>query len=337
LNGGWVPDFIIRRRIRKLIQQRLDEETMHGGQPDYTAGILQAMRSGPVAIHTEAANEQHYELPPPFFREVLGSQMKYSCCYWDDHTKTLDMAEEAALSLTIQRAGLQDGMRILELGCGWGSLTLAMARRFPDARITAVSNSAPQRQYIQNRCVAEGIDNVRIITADMNEFTPDKQYDRVVSVEMFEHMRNWETLLQRIHSWLKPDGKLFIHIFTHKRFTYFYEYKDETDWMSKYFFTGGIMPSESLMSELNNPFRIEEQWTWSGTHYQKTAEEWLKNMTRSRGDVLPVLEETYGRSELKKWWVYWRVFFMSCAELWGYNGGKEWTVSHYLLSKNSQV
>ena len=317
LNGGWVPDFIIRRRIRKLIQQRLDEETMHGGQPDYTAGILQAMRSGPVAIHTEAANEQHYELPPPFFREVLGSQMKYSCCYWDDHTKTLDMAEEAALS-PHHTAGRSAGWNAYSgTGLWLGKSDACHGKggsRMPGSlRLATLHHNAS----IFKTGVAEGIDNVRIITADMNEFTPDKQYDRVVSVEMFEHMRNWETLLQRIHSWLKPDGKLFIHIFTHKRFTYFYEYKDETDWMSKCFFTGGIMPSESLMSELNNPFRIEEQWTWSGTHYQKTAEEWLKNMTRSRGDVLPVLEETYGRSELKKWWVYWRVFFMSCAELWG--------------------
>ncbi len=331
LESGFVPDIIIRRQIRKLVQQRLDEETVLYGDKNRLQTLLTEMRQSPLAIETRAANEQHYELPPAFFQRVLGSHLKYSCCFWNNSTQGLDEAEAAALAITVERAGLQDGMDILELGCGWGSLTLYMAQLFPNANITAVSNSGPQKQFITRRCSELGIENVRIVTADMNNYKPEKQYNRVVSVEMFEHMRNWEQLLERVKHWLKPEGKLFIHIFTHKKYTYFYEIKDETDWMSKYFFTGGIMPGENLLDYINKDMKVAQQWTWSGTHYQKTAEEWLKNMTRRREFILPVLEETYSRKDLKKWWNYWRVFFMACAELWGYNNGEEWRVSHYLL------
>lgn len=314
-----------------MVQQRLDEETVLYGDKNRLQTLLTEMRQSPLAIETRAANEQHYELPPAFFQRVLGSHLKYSCCFWNNFTQGLDEAEAAALAITVERAGLQDGMDILELGCGWGSLTLYMAQLFPNANITAVSNSGPQKQFITRRCSELGIENVRIVTADMNNYKPEKQYNRVVSVEMFEHMRNWEQLLERVKHWLKPEGKLFIHIFTHKKYTYFYEIKDETDWMSKYFFTGGIMPGENLLDYINKDMKVAQQWTWSGTHYQKTAEEWLKNMTRRRELILPVLEETYSRKDLKKWWNYWRVFFMACAELWGYNNGEEWRVSHYLL------
>lgn len=336
LEGGWVPDFVIRRRIRKLVQQRLNEETLLFSKKGYFEDLLEQMKRSPLAIETDAANEQHYELPPAFFRTVLGENLKYSCCYWPEHVKDLTEAEEEALRITVERAELEDGMEILELGCGWGSLTLYMARHFPKANITAVSNSSPQKQYITKRCSELGIENVRVITKDMNHFQPEKRFNRIVSIEMFEHMRNWELLFSRIHAWLQPDGKLFFHIFTHRQYTYFYEVKDDTDWMSKYFFTGGIMPGEDLPSKLAHPFRIEQQWTWSGEHYQKTSEAWLQNMTRKRDLVLPVLEETYGRKELKKWWNRWRVFFMSCAELFGYNNGSEWRVSHYLLSAEQE-
>jgi cyclopropane-fatty-acyl-phospholipid synthase len=337
LEGGFVPDMIIRRQIRKLVQQRLDEETVLYSDKNRLQELMAEMRESPLAIETRAANEQHYELPPAFFQRVLGSNMKYSCCFWNNSTQGLDEAESASLAITAERAELSDGMDILELGCGWGSLTLFMAQLFPKAHITAVSNSVPQKQFITRRCSELGIENVRIVTADMNNYQPDKHFDRVVSVEMFEHMRNWERLLERVQQWLKPEGKLFIHIFTHKKYTYFYEEKDATDWMSKYFFTGGIMPGEDLLHHLDKHMKVEQQWTWSGVHYQKTAEEWLKNMTRRREFILPVLEETYGRKNLKKWWNYWRVFFMACAELWGYNNGEEWRVSHYLLQPANSV
>lgn len=336
LEGGWVPDFIIRRRIRKLVQQRLNEETLLYSKKGYLDDLLDQMRQSPLAIETDAANEQHYELPPAFFQTVLGDNLKYSCCYWPEHINNLTEAEDEALRITVERAGLEDGMEILELGCGWGSLTLYMARHFPKANITAVSNSSPQKQFITKRCSELGIENVRVITKDMNHFQPENRFNRIVSIEMFEHMRNWELLFSRVHSWLQPDGKLFFHVFTHRKYTYFYEVKDDTDWMSKYFFTGGIMPGEDLPSKLIHPFRIEQQWTWSGEHYQKTSEAWLQNMTRKRELVLPVLEETYGRKELKRWWNRWRVFFMSCAELFGYNNGSEWRVSHYLLSAEKE-
>jgi cyclopropane-fatty-acyl-phospholipid synthase len=331
LERGWVPDQLIRNRIRKYLNIRLQEESKlysHEGRLDE---LLEIMRHAPLAIETAAANEQHYEVPAAFYQKVLGENLKYSCCYWDEHTNDLNKAEAQALRMTCERAELQNGMDILELGCGWGSLTLYMATHYPNARITAVSNSNSQREHIMAQCAKRGLNNVEVITCDMNVFAAGKTYDRIVSVEMFEHMRNWELLLSRIRTWLKPEGKLFIHIFTHRQYTYFYEYKDESDWMSKYFFTGGIMPGEQLLSKMDQDLTVQHHWTWSGTHYQKTAEAWLSNMDRHKKELMPVLEKTYGKNNGVKWWNYWRVFFMACAELWGHAGGKEWTVSHYLL------
>lgn len=336
LEKGWVPDPVIRNRIRKYLRHRLQEESNLYKNPNRLDEILKLMRHAPLAIETAAANEQHYEVPAAFYKKVLGENLKYSCCYWDEHTKDLNSAEENALRITSDRAELTDGMEILELGCGWGSLTLYMASHYPNARITAVSNSNSQREHIMAQCAERGFNNVVVITCDMNVFEASRKFDRVVSVEMFEHMRNWELLLHRVHSWLKPEGKLFIHIFTHRVYTYFYEYRDESDWMSKYFFTGGIMPGEQLLSKINKDLKVAQQWTWSGTHYQKTAEAWLKNMDQNKEQLMPVLEQTYGRENGTKWWNYWRVFFMACAELWGHAEGKEWTVSHYLMESSNQ-
>ena len=338
LEQNRVPDFLIRAGIRRLLKQRLVDETKNTEeeQQEHQMRIIAELKQSPIAIETGSANEQHYEVPTSFFKNVMGKHMKYSGCYWDETTKTLDDAEYLALKKTCEHAELKNGMEILELGCGWGSLTMFMAALFPEASITGVSNSKTQKEYIDAACASRGLKNVNIITADMNVFTIDKKFDRVVSVEMFEHMRNYQKLLIKINGFLKEDGKLFVHIFTHKEFTYYFDVVDESDWMSKYFFTGGIMPSDDLLFYFNDDFTVENHLHWDGTHYQKTAEAWLQNMDTHKKEILPILSETYGKEQTTKWWVYWRVFFMACAELWGFDKGREWFVSHYLFKKINQ-
>jgi cyclopropane-fatty-acyl-phospholipid synthase len=260
--------------------------------------------------------------------------MKYSSGYWMRHDVSFDQSEEDMLKITTERAELEDGQSILELGCGWGSLTLFMAKRFPHANITAVSNSRTQKNYIDAQAIARGLKNVHVITADMNTFAIEKKFDRVVSVEMFEHMRNYQKLLKNVASFLKDDGKLFVHIFTHKDIAYLYDATDERDWIGKYFFTGGIMPSDHLLMYFADDVKIEKHWRVSGQHYQKTSEAWLTNTDKHHREIMPILKTTYGEEHALKWWVYWRVFFMSCAELWGYDEGNEWIVSHYLFKKS---
>ncbi len=335
--AGLIPDQFIRTGIRRLLRDRLrdihvdDCEIMANAQNRF----VDAMDISATALETQAANEQHYEIPAEFFHHVLGAAKKYSSCYWPVGINDLDCAEAAALEVTSQRAGLLDGQRILELGCGWGSLTLWMAERFPTSAITAVSNSASQRIYIESQAAQRGLGNVKVVTCDMNKFTTEDRFDRVVSIEMFEHMRNWRELYARIHGWLVPGGLFFKHIFCHRQGAYEFLHQDPNDWMSRHFFTGGIMPSDDLPLRFQEKLRLLERWRWNGAHYQKTAEAWLKNMDQKRELIWPIVEQTYGPDLAKTWWSRWRIFFMACAELFGYDQGQQWWVSHYLFTRKS--
>lgn len=333
---GLVPDLVTRAVIRRLCAQRLNDS--HRGMDQAMGGskqlqeLVESMRAGPIAPVPEKANEQHYELPPEFFAAVLGPRRKYSCCFWPTATTTLAEAEAASLGITCDRADLTEGQQILELGCGWGSLSLWMAERYRSSHITAVSNSAPQRHFIESEAASRGLKNLSVITADMNEFTTEPhRFDRVVSVEMFEHMRNYDRLLERIASGLRPDGKLFVHHFCHRTLAYPYETDGDANWMGRYFFTGGLMPSEHMLTQFNRHMRVAEQWRWEGTHYQRTSEAWLANLDAHRREVLPILEAAYGRDEARRWFHRWRMFFLAVAELFGYANGTEWLVSHSLL------
>lgn len=328
---GLVPDALVRLGMRRLMGQRLREESADRGEAEYARfqQRLQELRASPVAIETDAANAQHYELPAAFFRQVLGPHLKYSCCWYGDGARTLAEAEEAMLRLTCQRAGLADGQRILELGCGWGSLTLWMAARYPGSQVTAVSNSASQRAFILEQARERGLHNVEVITADVNHFAAPGRYERVVSVEMFEHVRNYATLLERIAGWLEPGGRLFVHIFCHRSLMYPFTTGDDYDWMARHFFTGGLMPAEDTLLWFQEHLLVEEQWRVPGSHYQRTANDWLANQDQHREPVLAVLAEAYGPDQAALWFQRWRMFFMAVAELFGYAGGTEWLVGHY--------
>ena len=320
---GLVPLPALRIGIRRLLAKRL----LEAAQDPNVSAFSSHLNESAIAVLPEKANEQHYEVPADFFELTLGPNLKYSSAYWPEGTASLSEAEEAMLRLTVQRADLADGQEILELGCGWGSLTLHMAQRFPNANITAVSNSAPQRRFIEARAPQ----NVRVITADMNELQLEKRFDRVVSVEMFEHMRNYGDLLHRICGWMKPDARLFVHVFCHRDYAYPFETEGDDNWMGRYFFTGGIMPSFDLFEHFDNDLFIEKDWRVSGTHYERTARAWRENLEKQRGPVMTVLEQTYG-AEADRWFHRWRLFFLACEELFGYRGGSEWLVAHYLFT-----
>jgi len=336
---GILPDGLIRWGIRRKDQERLrTEEAGHGETgPQRLERLLERMRQGAIAVRTEKPKAQHYELPPSFFQKVLGGRMKYSGCYWPPGVNGLDEAEEAMLALTCHRAQIEDGMEILELGCGWGAVSLWIAEHYPRSRVKAVSNSRPQEAYIKEQCALKGLRNVEMIRADMNEFETDRRFDRIVSVEMFEHMRNWKSLLQRIATWLNPDGRLFIHIFTHRQFAYLFEEEGKDNWMGRHFFTEGLMPSDDLLYHFQKHLAVEEHWRVDGTHYRKTAEAWLAHMDGQKKDIFPIFREVYGERRAARWFQRWRIFFMACAELWGFRNGTEWLVSHYRLSKRKDL
>jgi len=331
---GHVPDAVVRTAIRRLCAARRDAE-MAGDCAARLArqqAFVEIMDAGPIAPVPEKANEQHYELPPAFFDQVLGHRHKYSCCLWESPDADLDAAEDAALAATCGNARLADGQRILELGCGWGALTLWMAEHYPGSRITAVSNSSAQREFIEARARARGLGNVDIVTADMNDFATAERFDRVVSVEMFEHMRNWRRLLDRVADWLRPGGLLLVHVFCHRDAAYEFADRDASDWMARHFFTGGIMPSDGLMLCFQDRLRGCRQWRWPGHHYARTANAWLANMDARADRLMPVLADAHG-DDAALWHRRWRVFFMAVAELFDFRGGDEWWVVHHLLEK----
>jgi cyclopropane-fatty-acyl-phospholipid synthase len=327
---GLVPDALVRAGIRRLCAERLRAERRGSAAERARAlqELVDELSEGPVALVPEKANEQHYEMPPAFMALALGARMKYSCAWYPKGSETLDEAEEAMLALTCDRAQLVDGQDVLELGCGWGSLTLWMAEKYPKSRITAVSNSTPQREHILAAAKRRGFGNVTVLTKDMNVFDAEGRFDRVVSVEMFEHMRNYPELLRRVSTWLKPGGKLFVHIFCHRELAYPFVDGGEDDWMARHFFTGGIMPSEYLLPRFQDHVALERLWVVDGTHYEKTSNHWLKNLDRSRAAALESLRGVHGK-EAAVWLQRWRVFYMACAELFGCANGEEWRVGHY--------
>ncbi len=332
---GYVPDKVIRHGIKRLLTERLieikhcDNEKMAEAQYRF----IKDMREAPIALLSEKANEQHYEVPAEFFHTVLGEHKKYSCCYWPEGVESLDEAEQLALLETCKHAQLNDGQKILELGCGWGSLTLWMAEHYPNSHIDAVSNSHSQREYIESIAASRGFTNINIITCDMNDFDTAEQYDRVVSVEMFEHMRNWPQLYENINRWLNENGLFFKHIFVNRGVPYLFLDQSEDDWMSRYFFSGGMMPSDDLPLHFQEHLNLHRQWRWQGEHYEKTSNAWLQNMDDNKDSLWPLIEIAYGADQAQKWWMRWRMFFMACAELFAYNNGQEWYVSHYLFGK----
>jgi cyclopropane-fatty-acyl-phospholipid synthase len=337
---GWLPDCLIRFGMRQLMRRRLRDEAADDGEwrAPRLNRLLDELRASPIAIETQAANAQHYEVPAAFFHAHLGPHLKYSCCLYPTGNETLAQAEAAMLERYAERAELADGQRILDLGCGWGSLSLWLAARYPRSQVVALSNSHGQRTFIEARAAERGLHNLSVVTGNIVDFEFDDAqlsggFDRVVSIEMFEHMKNYGLLLAKISRWMRDDAKLFVHIFAHRTLAYHFEVQDGSDWMSKYFFTGGTMPSESLLLNFQDDLRVERQWWVNGTHYERTANHWLAALDATREQVMPMLVDTYGAQDAAVWLQRWRMFYMAVAELFGYANGNEWGVGHYRFVK----
>ncbi|RFU48610.1 cyclopropane-fatty-acyl-phospholipid synthase family protein [Paraburkholderia sp. DHOC27] len=337
---GWLPDAVIRMGMRQLMRQRLKDEGNDDGElrARRLEHLLDGLRTSPIAVETQAANSQHYEVPAAFFHAHLGPYLKYSCCWYPQGNETLERAEAAMLEVYAARAELVDGQRILDLGCGWGSLSLWLAARYPHSQIVALSNSHGQRAFIEACAEQRGLSNLTVVTGNIVDFEfSDAQlaggFDRVVSIEMFEHMKNYGLLLAKISRWMRADAKLFVHIFVHRTLAYHFQVQDGSDWMSKYFFTGGTMPSENLLLHFQDDLRVERQWWVSGTHYERTANQWLASLDAAKDRVMPMLVDTYGERDAAIWLQRWRMFYMAVAELFGFANGNEWGVGHYRFEK----
>lgn len=334
LDRGLLPDPALRWGIRRRCRRRLRSLEVPALEHDRVeAHFARRLREMPIAIETDAANEQHYEVPAGFYRHVLGPHLKYSCCLWNEGTSTLAEAEEAMLELYVQRAQLRDGQDLLELGCGWGSLSLYVAERFPASRITAVSNSASQREWILGEAERRGLGNLRVLTRDVSELELDESFDRVLSIEMFEHVKNYEALLRKVEGLLRPDGLLFVHMFTHRNRSYHFEVESDADWMARHFFTGGTMASQDLLPRCATGLDLHQRWTVDGRHYERTSNAWLAKLDAEREAVLEIFARTYGREAAETWLHRWRLFFLACAELFGLERGRAWQVTHYLFGR----
>lgn len=335
IERGYLPDFMVRMGIRKLVRQRLVEEQIDQVElcDQRYHDFLEEIKTSPMAIDTDKANEQHYEVDAEFYHYALGARRKYSSCYYHAN-ESLDEAEENMLALYLQRGEFVDGQDILELGCGWGSITLYLAEKLPNSKITGVSNSNSQRRYIMAQAEARGFKNVEIITCDINDLSLEQKFDRVISIEMFEHVRNYQNLFNNIAQWLKADGKLFVHVFCHRFLMYPFIAEGEDNWMAKHFFSGGQMPAADTFYHFQQQLKIDRRWINSGQHYEKTSNHWLANMDSHKAEIMPIFERVYG-ADAALWFQRWRIFFMSCAELFGYDQGRQWLVAHYLFSKQA--
>ena len=329
-----IPDSILRFGIKTLLRKRLKKEKFATSEDlqRHKDDLIQELKTSPIALNTSEANEQHYEVPAEFYEIVLGPMLKYSSGYWPESNMSIEESEYEMLKLTIDRADIQENQSVLDLGCGWGSFSLFAAKEFPTSNFTAVSNSASQKEFIDKKAKERGIKNLTVITQDINNFNPSENYHRIISVEMFEHVRNYQMLFDRIFKWLNPEGKLFVHIFSHRQVAYKFEVKNQGDWMAKYFFTGGMMPSDDLLFQFSKDFEVLNHWNVNGQHYARTLETWLIRMDINKDDVMRIFKDTYG-DEANKFWAYWRIFFMACAETFAYKTGDEWGVSHYLFQK----
>jgi cyclopropane-fatty-acyl-phospholipid synthase len=327
---GLIPDALTRAAIRQFCA-RTARSALEDHSLQESERFIESLRDQDLAEFPEKANEQHYELPAEFFELFLGPRRKYSCCVFQDAKTTLAQAEEDALRDTVERACLEDGQQILELGCGWGSLSLWMAEHFPNSFIVAVSNSNSQRAHIERLAKQRSLANLQVLTIDINRFDPRRKFDRIVSVEMFEHLKNMEEMLRRVATWLKPHGKLFIHHFCHRNLTYPFDVDGADNWMGRYFFTGGLMPSANLLSRFSSDFAVSQQWSWSGVHYRRTADAWLWALDANRREAIEILKRVYGEKHANRWFHRWRIFLLAVSEVFGFRNGSEWFVRHVLL------